>query len=135
MAAVSNARLAAEGVGNGLGGGAIAHLGWSAAVANGVPALVALPGGDVMALAWWHFALTGVAAGLGAALVALLVDGRRRSRTLFLTVATAVLAASALLLTSQPPEVARATRVVLAAGHAVVFAAVVPALARRLRRR
>lgn len=48
-----------------------------------------------------------------------MVDGRRRARTLFLTA----------------PTVARATLAVLPVGHAVVSAAVVPRLARRLRAR
>lgn len=135
MAAVSNARLAGEGVAAGFVGGAVAHLLWTAAVANGVPAVVEVPGQGIVALAWWNFAGIGVASGFGAALVALLLDGRRRARTLFLGVATAVLVVSVLPFTSQPAEVARGTLAVLAVGHVVVFAAVVPRLARRLRGR
>ena len=135
MAAVSNARLAGEGVSTGFVGGAVAHLLWTAAVATGVPEVVEIPGQGVVALAWWNFAAIGVASGFGAALVALLLDGRRRARTLFLGVATAVLVASLLPFTSQPAEVARTTLAVLSVGHVVVFAAVVPRLSRRLRGR
>lgn len=135
MAAVSNARLAGEGATAGFVGGAVAHLLWTAAAASGVPELVDVPGQGVVALAWWNFAAIGVASGFGAALVALLLDGRRRARTLFLGAATAVLVASVLPFASQPDDVARATLAVLAVGHVVVFAAVVPRLARRLRAR
>lgn len=135
MAAVSNARLAGEGVAAGFVGGAVAHLLWTAAVAAGVPDVVEVPGQGVIALAWWNFAAIGVASGFGAALVALLLDGRRRARTLFLGASAAVLVASVLPFATQPPDVARATLAVLTVGHVVVFAAVVPRLARRLRAR
>jgi len=135
MAAVSNARLAGEGVAAGFVGGAVAHLLWTAAVAAGVPEAVAVPGRGVTALAWWNFAAIGVASGFGAALVALLLDGRRRARSWFMLLATVVLVASVLPFTSQPEEVTRATLAVLAVGHVVVYAAVVPRLAQRLRGR
>lgn len=135
MAAVSNARLAGEGVAAGFVGGAVAHLLWTAAIAAGVPDVVEVPGQGVIALAWWNFAAIGVASGFGAALVALLLDGRRRARTLFLGASAAVLVASVLPFATQPADVARATLAVLAVGHVVVFAAVVPRLARRLRAR
>ena len=135
MAAVSNARLAGEGAAAGFVGGAVAHLLWTAALATGVPDLVEVPSQGVSALAWWSFAAIGVASGFGAALVALLLDGRRRARTLFLGVAAAVLVASVLPFASQPEDGARATLAELAVGHVVVFAVVVPRLARRLRAR
>jgi hypothetical protein len=135
MAAVSNARLAGEGVTAGFVGGAVAHLLWTAGVAAGVPEVIDVPGQGVVALAWWSFAAIGVASGFGAALVALLLDGRRRARTLFLGASAAVLVASVTPFASQPEAVARTTMAVLAVGHVVVFAAVVPRLARRLRAR
>ncbi len=135
MAAVSNARLAGEGAASGFVGGAVAHLMWTAAVATGVPDGVDVPVQGVIALAWWNFAAIGVATGFGAALVALLLDGRRRARTLFLGASSAVLVASVLPFATQSADVARSTTAVLVVGHVVVFAAVVPRLARRLRAR
>jgi hypothetical protein len=135
MASISNARLAGEGVAAGLVGGAVAHLLWVAATSGGVPTAVTVPGQGPVAVTWVNFAVVGVVSGLGAALVALLLDGRRRARTLFVGVSGLVLAASLLPLTSQPDGVATATRAVLAAGHLIVFAAVVPRLAGRLRGR
>lgn len=135
MATISNARLAGEGVAAGLVGGAVSHLLWVAATSTGVPTTVAVPGQGPLDLTWVNFAAIGIVTGLGAALVALLLDGRRRARSLFLGVSVAVLVASMLPLTSQPETVATATRAVLAVGHLVVFAAVVPRLAGRLRGR
>lgn len=135
MATISNARLAGEGIAAGLVGGAVSHLLWVAATASRVPTAITVPGQGPLEVTWVNFAAVGIVTGLGAALVALLLDGRRRARTLFLAVSAVVLAISLLPLTSQPETVATSTRAVLAAGHVIVFGAVVPRLAGRLRGR
>jgi hypothetical protein len=88
-----------------------------------------------MQLTWMNFVLVAVLAGLGAALVALLADGRRRARNLFTGIALVTLALSVAPLVLQPEQTALSTRIVLAVTHGVVYLAVVPRLAGRLRAR
>jgi hypothetical protein len=135
MASVPNARLFAEGGVAGFVGGAVATVVWLAAESAGVPTLVAIPDQGVITLTWVNFVVVGVLAGLGAALVALLADGRRSARRLFTVVAAVVLLLSFVPLVLQPEEVALSTRLVLALTHGVVHLAVVPRLAGRLRAR
>lgn len=135
MASVPNARLFAEGGVAGFVGGAVATVGWLAAESAGVPTLVEVPNLGLESLQWTHFVIIGIAAGLGAALVALLADGRRSARRLFTTSAIVVLVLSMAPLVFQPDTVALSTRAVLALTHVVVYLAVVPKLAGRLRAR
>jgi len=79
--------------------------------------------------------VVGVLVGLGAALVALLADGRRSARRLFTAIALIALALSFAPLVLQPEQVAMSTRIVLALTHGIVYVAVVPRLASRLRAR
>jgi hypothetical protein len=135
MASVSNPRLVGEGAAAGFVGGAVSTVVWLGATSFSVPAIVAIPNVGVAPIEWFQFVVVGVLAGLGAALVALLVDGRRSSRRLFTGIAVVVLVLSAAPLIDQPDEVALTTRLVLAATHVVVYLAVVPRLASRLRAR
>jgi hypothetical protein len=135
MASVPNARLFAEGGVAGFVGGAVATVGWLAAESAGVPTLVEVPNLGLESLRWTHFVIVGIVAGLGAALVALLADGRRSARRLFTTSAIVVLVLSMAPLVFQPDTVAVSTRAVLALTHVVVYLAVVPKLSGRLRAR
>jgi hypothetical protein len=135
MASVPNSRLFAEGGLAGFVGGAVATVVWLGAESAGMPTLVEIPDRGLEALTWVNFVVVGVLSGLGAALVALLADGRRRARRLFTGAALVVLALSAAPLVLQPEQVALSTRLVLALTHGVVYLAVVPRLAGRLRAR
>ena len=135
MASVPNARLFAEGGVAGFVGGAVSTVMWLAAESAGIPVVVDIPGQGLEALTWVNFVAVGVLSGLGAALVALLADGRRSARRVFTTVAVAVAVLSLAPLVVQPEEVATSTRIVLALTHGVVYLAVVPRLASRLRAR
>jgi len=135
MASVPNARLFAEGGAAGFVGGAVATVVWLGAESAGVPTLIEIPNVGIEPLPWSHLVVVSVAAGLGAALVALLADGRRSARRLFTAIAVAVLALSMAPLVLQPEAVAVSTRLVLALTHAIVYLAVVPRLAGRLRAR
>jgi hypothetical protein len=135
MATVPNARLFAEGGVAGFVGGAVATVVWLAAESVGMPTAVEIPNQGIVPLTWVNFVAVGLASGLGAALVALLADGRRSARRVFTAVALVVLALSFAPLVVQPEGVALATKVVLALIHCVVYLAVVPRLAGRLRAR
>ncbi len=135
MASVPNARLFAEGGVYGFVGGAVSTVVWLGAESAGMPTLVEIPGQGLEALTWVNFVAVGVLTGLGAALVALLLDGRRRARRLFTGVSLVVLVLSLAPFAVQPDEVALTTRIVLALTHGVVYLAVVPQLAGRLRGR
>jgi hypothetical protein len=135
MASVPNARLFAEGGVSGFIGGAVATVVWLGAERAGVPIVAEVPNVGLTALEWPNFLAAGVGAGLGAALVALLVDGRRGSRRLFTGTALVVLALSMAPLFVQPEVVALSTRITLAFTHVVVYLLVVPRLASRLRAR
>jgi hypothetical protein len=135
MATVPNARLFAEGGVSGFVGGAVATVVWLGAESAGIPTAVEIPNVGIQPLTWVNFVIVSVLAGLGAALVALLADGRRSARRLFTAVAVVVLVLSLAPLLRQPEDVATATRVVLALTHGVVYLAVVPRLASRLRGR
>lgn len=135
MASVPNARLFAEGGAAGFVGGAVSVVVWLGAEAAGVPTLVEIPGVGVESLTWASFVAVGLVSGLGAALVALLADGRRSARRLFTALAVLVLLGSLALPVLQPEEVTTTTRAVLALTHVVVYFAVVPRLASRLRAR
>ncbi len=135
MASVPNARLFAEGGVAGFVGGAVATVVWLGAESAGMPTLVDVPNLGVVPLSWVQIVTVGVVSGLGAALVALLADGRRRARRLFTAVALVVLVLSLAPLAVQPEEVVLSTRLVLALTHGVVYLAVVPRLASRLRGR
>lgn len=135
MASVPNARLFAEGGLGGFVGGAVATVVWLGAESAGVATLVDIPTIGLEQLQWTHIVGVGVVAGLGAALVALLADGRRSARRLFTGVAVTVLGLSMVPLVLQPDTVPLPTRLVLALTHVVVHLAVVPRLARRLRAR
>jgi lysylphosphatidylglycerol synthetase-like protein (DUF2156 family) len=135
MASVPNARLFAEGGLYGFVGGAVSTVAWLAAESTGMPTTVDIPSQGVQALTWVNIVTVSVIAGLGAALVALLADGRRSARRLFTWVAVAVLLLSLVPLVTQPEGVAMSTRIVLAATHGIVYLAVVPRLASRLRAR
>jgi len=135
MASVSNPRLVGEGAAAGFVGGAVSTVVWLTATSLGVPAVVDIPSIGVGPIEWFQFVVVGVLAGFGAALVALLVDGRRSSRRLFTGIAIVVLVLSAAPLVSQPATTARTTLLVLAVTHVVVYVAIVPRLASRLRAR
>jgi hypothetical protein len=135
MASVSNSRLFGEGAATGFVGGAVATVVWLGATSLGVPPSVEIPNVGIAPLEWFQIVAVAVAAGLGAALVALLVDGRRSSRRLFTGIAIVVLVLSAAPLVTQPASIPLSTRLVLAATHVVVYLAVVPRLASRLRTR
>jgi hypothetical protein len=135
MASVPNARLFAEGGAAGFVGGAVATVVWLGAESAGVATLIEIPNRGLESLQWTHFVTVSVLAGLGAALVALLADGRRSARRLFTAIAIAVLALSLAPLVRQPDTVPISTRLVLAFAHGVVYLAVVPKLAGRLRAR
>jgi hypothetical protein len=135
MASVPNARLFAEGGVSGFVGGAVATVVWLSAESASVPTLVEVPNIGLTPLPWTNFVILGVAAGLAAALVALLADGRRNARRLFTTIAIVTLVLSMAPLVLQPDTVAISTRIVLALTHVVVYLVVVPRLAGRLRAR
>jgi FtsH-binding integral membrane protein len=135
MASVPNARLFAEGGVSGFVGGAVATVVWLGAETAGVPTLVDVPNVGLTELQWTNFVIVSVLAGLGAALVALLADGRRASRRIFTATAIVVLALSMAPLVTQPEVVALSTRITLALTHGVVYLLVVPRLANRLRAR
>jgi cytochrome bd-type quinol oxidase subunit 2 len=135
MASVPNARLFAEGGVTGFVGGAVATVVWLAAESAGVPTVVDIPNVGTTALQWTNFMIVSVIAGLGAALVALLADGRRASRRIFTSTAIVVLVLSMAPLVTQPDVVALSTRLTLASTHVVVYLLVVPRLAGRLRAR
>jgi hypothetical protein len=135
MASVPNARLFVEGGVTGFIGGAVAVVLWLGAESAGMPTVADVPTIGLTALEWPNFLAAGIASGLGAALVALLVDGRRASRRIFTSTALVVLALSMGPLFLQPDVVALSTRLVLAATHIVVYLLVVPRLASRLRTR
>jgi hypothetical protein len=135
MASVSNSRLVGEGTAAGFVGGAVATVVWLGATTFGVGELVDVPNRGVVALEWFALVGAGTAAGLGAGLTALLVDGRRGARRLFTGIAVVVLVLSGLPLLDQPDTVPLSTRLVLAATHAIIYVAVVPRLASRLRAR
>jgi hypothetical protein len=135
MAAVSNSRLFVEGGAAGFVAGSVSTVGWLAAGSYGVPMLVEVPNLGLEPLGWGRILLLSVVAGLGAALVALLVDGRKGARRTFTVVAGAVLVVSLAPLVTQPDAVPLSTRLVLALMHVVAYVAVVPRLAGRLRAR
>lgn len=135
MASVPNARLFAEGGVSGFVGGAVATVVWLGAESAGVPTLVDVPSLGPTALQWTNFVSVGVLTGLGAALFALLADGRRNARRLFTIIALAMLVLSMAPLVVQPDTVALSTRIVLALTHVVLYLTVVPRLADRLRAR
>ncbi len=135
MASVPNARLFAEGGVSGFVGGAVATVVWLGAESAGVPTLVDVPSLGPTALQWTNFVSVGVVTGLGAALFALLADGRRNARRLFTIIALAMLVLSMAPLVVQPDTVAMSTRIVLALTHVVLYLTVVPRLADRLRAR
>jgi hypothetical protein len=135
MASVPNARLFAEGGVSGFVGGAVATVVWLGAESAGVPTLVDIPNVGLESLQWTQFVIVSVLAGLGAALVALLADGRRASRRIFTGTAIMVLVLSMVPLATQPEAVALSTRITLALTHVVVYLMVVPRLAGRLRAR
>jgi hypothetical protein len=136
MASVSNPRLFGEGALMGFVGGAVASILWLASSEFlDVPTVVEIPNVGREALSWVNFVTVGVIAGLGAALVALLVDGRKGARRLFTGIALVVLGLSFFPLLTQPDDVALQTRVVLGLAHVIVYFAVVPRLAPRLRAR
>jgi len=135
MAAVSNSRLFVEGGAAGFVAGSVSTVGWLAAGSYGVPMLVEVPNLGPDAVGWVSILLVSIVAGLGAALVALLTDGRKSARRTFTIIAGAVLLLSLALLVTQPDAVALSTRLVLALMHVVAYVAVVPRLAGRLRAR
>jgi hypothetical protein len=135
MAAVSNSRLFLEGGAAGFVAGSVSTVGWLAAGSYGVPMLVEVPNLGLEPVGWVRILLLSVVAGLGAALVALLVDGRKGARRTFTVVAGAVLVVSLAPLVTQPDAVPLSTRLVLALMHVVAYVAVVPRLAGRLRAR
>jgi hypothetical protein len=135
MASVPNARLFAEGGVSGFVGGAVATVVWLGAETAGVPTLVDVPNVGLIDLQWTNFVVVSVLAGLGAALAALLADGRRASRRIFTATAIVVLVLSMAPLVTQPEVVALSTRITLALTHGVVYLSVVPRLANRLRTR
>ena len=135
MASVPNARLFVEGGATGFVGGAVATVVWLGAEAAGMPTLVDIPNQGLLALTWVEIVAVSVGSGLGAALVALLADGRKGARRLFTVVALVVLVGSLAPVALQPEEVALPTRIVLALTHGVVYLSVVPRLASRLRAR
>ena len=135
MASVPNARLFAEGGVSGFVGGAVAFVVWLGAESAGVPTLVDVPSLGPTALQWTNFVSVGVVTGLGAALVALLADGRRNARRLFTIIALVMLVLSMAPLVVQPDTVALSTRIVLALTQVVLYLTVVPRLADRLRAR
>jgi hypothetical protein len=135
MASVPNARLFAEGGVSGFVGGAVATVVWLGAETAGIPTLVDIPNVGLTNLQWTNFVVVSVLAGLGAALVALLADGRRASRRIFTATAIVVLVLSMAPLVMQPETVVLSTRVTLALTHGVVYLLVVPRLANRLRAR
>ena len=135
MASVPNARLFAEGGIAGFVGGAVSTVVWLGAESAGVPTLVEIPNVGLEPLTWVNFVVVGVLVGLGAALVALLADGRRSARRLFTAIALITLVLSFAPLVLQPEQVTMATRIVLALTHGIVYVAVVPRLASRLRAR
>ncbi len=135
MASVPNARLFAEGGVSGFVGGAVATVVWLGAESAGVPTLVDVPSLGPTALQWTNFVSVGVVTGLGAALFALLADGRRNARRLFTIIALAMLVLSMAPLVVQPDTVALSTRIVLALTHVVLYLTVIPRLADRLRAR
>jgi hypothetical protein len=135
MASVPNARLFAEGGVSGFVGGAVATVVWLGAETVGIPTVVDIPNVGLTVLLWTYIMVVSVLAGLGAALVALLADGRRASRRIFTGTALAVLALSLAPLFLQPESVALSTRLTLALAHLVVYLLVVPRLAGRLRAR
>jgi hypothetical protein len=135
MAAVSNSRLFVEGGAAGFVAGSVSTVGWLAAGSYGVPMLVEVPNLGPDAVGWVSILLVSIVAGLGAALVALLTDGRKSARRTFTIIAGAVLLLSLALLVTQPDAIALSTRLVLALMHVVAYVAVVPRLAGRLRAR
>jgi hypothetical protein len=135
MASVPNARLFAEGGVSGFVGGAVATVVWLGAESAGVPIVADVPNVGLTELQWPNFLAAGVFSGLGAALVALLADGRRASRRIFTGTALVALALSMAPLFFQPDAVALSTRITLALTHVVVYLLVVPRLAGRLRAR
>jgi len=135
MASVPNARLFFEGGIAGFVGGAVATVVWLGAESAGLPTAVEIPNQGVVPLTWVNLVGAGLVSGLGAALVALLADGRRHARRLFTAIAIVVLVLSLAPLVVQPEEVALSTRLVLALTHGLVYLAVVPRLASRLRAR
>jgi len=135
MASVPNARLFVEGGVSGFVGGAVATVVWLGAEKAGVPTVVEIPNVGLTALQWTNLMVVSVTAGLGAALVALLADGRRAARRIFTGTALAVLALSMAPLFTQPETVTLSTRLTLGVMHVVVYVLVVPRLAGRLRAR
>jgi len=135
MASVPNARLFAEGGVSGFVGGAVATVVWLGAESAGIPTVVDIPNLGLTALQWTNFIVVSVLAGLGAALVALLADGRRAARRIFTTASLVTLALSMVPLVMQPEAVTLSTRLTLAVAHVAVYLAVVPRLAGRLRAR
>jgi hypothetical protein len=135
MAAVSNSRLFVEGGAAGFVAGSVSTVGWLAASNYGIPMLVEVPNLGLEPVGWVRILLLSVLAGLGAALVALLTDGRKGARRTFTIVAGAVLVLSLAPLVTQPDAVPLSTRLVLALMHVVAYVAVVPRLAGRLRAR
>lgn len=135
MAAVSNSRLFIEGGAAGFVAGSVSTVGWLAAGSYGIPMLTEVPTLGLEPVGWVRILLLSIAAGLGAALVALLTDGRKSARRTFTIIAGAVLALSVAPLVTQPDAVPLSTRLVLALMHVVAYVAVVPRLAGRLRAR
>jgi hypothetical protein len=135
MASVSNSRLFVEGGAAGFVAGAVSTVIWLAADAADVPMLVEIPERGLEAVGWMRIVGLSVLSGLGAALVALLTDGRRGARRTFTIIAAGVLLLSLAPLAIQPDAVPLTTRLVLALMHVIAYVAVVPRLAGRLRAR
>jgi len=135
MASVSNSRLFVEGGAAGFVAGAVSTVVMLAAESAEVPFLVDVPNLGLEPLSWVRIVALSVMSGLGAALVALLVDGRRGARRTFTVIAGGVLLLSLVPLITQPESVPLTTRLVLAAMHVIAYGAIVPRLAGRLRAR
>jgi hypothetical protein len=135
MASVSNSRLFVEGGVAGFVAGAVSTVMMLAAESAEVPLLVEVPNIGLEPLSWVRIVALSVVSGLGAALVALLVDGRRSARRTFTIIAGGFLLLSLVPLVTQPDAVPLTTRLVLAAMHIIAYVAIVPRLAGRLRAR
>lgn len=135
MASVSNSRLFVEGGVAGFVAGAVSTVLMLAAESAEVPFFVEVPNIGLEPLSWVRIVALAVVSGLGAALVALLVDGRRGARRTFTVIAGGVLLLSLVPLVTQPDAVPLTTRLVLAAMHIIAYVAIVPRLAGRLRAR
>ncbi len=130
--AVPAGRLVGVGIGAGITAGLLSALVWLGASATGMSSEVAVPGREATELAWFNLPLLAILAGLGAGVVAARVRRGATPRRRFHRVALGVLVVSLLPLLAQPDEVTWATRIVLGGAHVLVYAIVVPALAKLL---